>query len=172
MTMVNMWTGGMAYDVDGEGFDPAVSKITRGGVDVSQDVSVCTSLLSALLCSNTTLSKVKDPECGEGKWEPKGNSSEAPLLVAAREVGFSEDTRSKYPRALEIPFSPSLKTMLTVTDMSGRSELCDGGMRFQVDTKYLTVVKGAPNFIVGFCSQQLTQDGRYEGLDEAGKAQV
>ena len=66
MTMVNMWTGGMAYDVGGEGFDPAVSKITRGGVDVSQDVSVRTSLLSALLCSNTTLSKVKDPECGEG----------------------------------------------------------------------------------------------------------
>jgi len=172
MTMVNMWTGGMAYDVDGKGFDPTVGKITRDGVDASQDVSVRTSLLSALLCSNTTLSKVKDPESGEEKWEPKGNSSEAPLVVAARKVGFSEDICSKYPRALEIPFSSSRKMMLTVTDMSGRSELCDGGMRFQADTKCLTVVKGAPNFIVDFCSQQLTQDGRYERLDEAGKAQV
>merc|ERR1712054_12634 len=40
MTMVHMWAGGVAYDVDGKGFDPNVGKFTResGGADGNNDV--------------------------------------------------------------------------------------------------------------------------------------
>jgi Ca2+-transporting ATPase len=91
MTMTNMFAGGVAYNVVGKGFDPTVGNINRenGGADASQDLAVRSSLLSALLCCNTTLHKVR-VEGGEEKWEPKGNSSEAPIVVAGRKVGFDE----------------------------------------------------------------------------------
>ena len=96
----------------------------RNGVDASNDLAVRSALLPALLCCNTTLEKVKDPDSGEMKWEPKGNSSEAPIVVAARKVGFAEDLAKAYKRVLEIPFSSSRKMMLTVSDVSGRATLC------------------------------------------------
>ena len=40
------------------------------------------------------------------KWTPKGNSSEAPIVVAARKVGLSETIANEYPRVLEVPPSP------------------------------------------------------------------
>jgi len=123
-----------------------------------------------LLCCNTSLSKVKDPETGEEKWEPKGNSSEAPIVVASRKVGFSEDVCKEYPRVMEIPFSSSRKMMLTVTDVSGRSELCEGGMPLPAGTKHLVVCKGAPNFIADFCTEQLMPDGTAAPMTEAAKA--
>merc|ERR1719282_547144 len=109
--MVNMYAGGVHYNVEGKGFNPEVGKITRteGGSDANNDLAVKSSLCAAVLCCNTTLSKVKDPETGEETYEPKGNSSEAPIVVAARKVGFSEDTAHEYPRVLEIPFSSSRK---------------------------------------------------------------
>merc|ERR1719203_2273042 len=130
MTMVNMFAGGVGYDVEGKGFDPTVGRIKRetSGADASADLPVRSALLSALLCCNTTLSKVRDPDTNEEKWEPKGNSSEAPIVVAARKVGFDENVGKEYKRVLEIPFSSSRKMMLTLTDVSGRETICTKGM--------------------------------------------
>merc|ERR1712151_602713 len=93
-----MWSGGIAYDVSGKGFDPTDGNITRAVIEpgsnssaASQDMTVRSTLFSALMCCNTTLSKILDPETGDEKWEPKGNSSEAPIVVAARKAGFAED---------------------------------------------------------------------------------
>merc|ERR1719251_77376 len=115
--MVNMFAGGVAYDVAGKGFDPTVGQITRteGGAFAKDDLAVKSSLLAAMLCCNTSLSKVKDPDTQEEKWEPKGNSSEAPIVVAARKVGFDENIGNEYKRVLEVPFSSSRKMMLTVS---------------------------------------------------------
>ena len=71
-----------------------------------------------------TLEKVKVPDSGEMKWEPKGSSSEAPIVVAARKVVFAEGLAKAYKRVLEVPFSSSRKMMLTVSDVSGRAALC------------------------------------------------
>jgi Ca2+-transporting ATPase len=171
MTMVNMFCAGVGYDVGGKGFDPNVGKITRtkGGADGGQEMCVKTALLSAILCCNTTLAKVKGDD-GEEKWEPKGNSSEAPIVVAARKVGFKETIQEEYKRVLEIPFSSSRKMMLTVTDVSGRKELCPGGAPFPAGTNFLTVCKGAPNFILDYCSSEIKEDGSVKPLSEADKA--
>mmetsp|Transcript_39345 Transcript_39345/g.83847 ORF Transcript_39345/g.83847 Transcript_39345/m.83847 type:complete len:1092 (+) Transcript_39345:135-3410(+) len=174
MTMVNMWSSGIRYTVGGKGFDPTVGKITRtdGGADAMKDMGVKTALVAASLCCNTTLSKVKDPETGEEKWEPKGNSSEAPIIVASRKVGFSEEMAAKYKRQLEIPFSSSRKMMLTVTDVAGCSELGEGGMPLAAGTKHLVVCKGAPNFIADFCTEMLMPDGSSSPLTPAAKANI
>jgi len=97
MPMVAMWSGGVKYNVGGKGFDPTIGKITReeGGTDANDDVAVKSTLLAGLLCCNTTLSQVADPDTNELKWEPKGNSSEAPIVVAARKVDWNTDQVAK-----------------------------------------------------------------------------
>merc|ERR1719436_2260237 len=51
MTMVNLWSANVGYDVEGKGFDPTVGKIKReeGGLNGAADCGVRTSLLAALL---------------------------------------------------------------------------------------------------------------------------
>lgn len=48
-------------------------------------MGVKSNLLAAILCCNTSLSKEKG-EDDIMKWTPKGNSSEAPIVVAARKA--------------------------------------------------------------------------------------
>jgi len=174
MTMVKLWAGQVPYSVGGKGFDPTVGRITRtdGGADAGAELPVRTTLLSAILCCNTSLISVRDEETGELRYEPRGNSSEAPIVVAARKVGFAEEVAGAYPRVLEVPFSSTRKMMLTVSDVSGRSALCDGGMPLGDGAKYLAVCKGAPNFIVDYCTEFLTADGRAEPLTEAAKTGI
>ncbi|CAJ1449453.1 unnamed protein product [Effrenium voratum] len=171
MTMVGMYAGGVTYEVTGKGFDPEVGQVLReGGANGAGDMGVKSNLLTAILCCNTTLSKEKD-EDGVMKWKPKGNSSEAPIVVAARKVGLSETIASEYPRVLEVPFSSSRKMMLTVSRVSG-TELCKGGMPLAAGTNYLTVCKGAPNYIIDLCSEQLKEDGSVAKLTEENKAEI
>merc|ERR1719277_2491085 len=128
--MVQMYSAGVSFDVSGKGFDPRVGKVTRQGDadgNANKDVGVISTLFSAMLCCNTTVAKVQDPETQEDKWEPKGNSSEAPIIVAGMKIGFcTEEIEAQYKRQLEVPFSSARKMMLTVTDVSGRDELCKG----------------------------------------------
>ncbi|CAJ1357682.1 unnamed protein product [Effrenium voratum] len=172
MTMVGMYAAGVTYDVTGKGFDPEVGQVQRlnSNSNGGQDLGVKSNLLAAILCCNTTLSKEKDDD-GVMKWTPKGNSSEAPIVVAARKVGLSETIASEYPRVLEVPFSSSRKMMLTVSKVKG-SELCPGAMALESGTKYLTVCKGAPNYIIDLCAEQLKEDGSVAKLTEADKKSI
>jgi len=174
MTMVKMWSSQVHYDVHGKGFDPTVGNIVRQetSVDASQDVGVKSALLAGVLCSNTTLSQVKDEETSELKWVPKGNSSEAPIVVAARKVGVDEALAAAYPRVLEIPFSSSRKMMLTVSKLNGKGVLCPDGMRLPSDAQFLTVCKGAPNFILDCCTEVLTENGSSAALTAELKASI
>jgi len=172
MTMVHMWSGGVSYDVSGKGFEPKGS-VTRCGqsADAGKDLCVRTSLLAALLCCNTTLKKVTDNETGEERWEPKGNSSEAPIVVAAHKIEIAEES-SEYRRIFEVPFSSSRKMMLTVTDVSARDSLGKGGMSLPSGTTAVAVCKGAPNYILDHCEEQLLEDGSVEKMTDRAKAEV
>lgn len=174
MTMVNLWSGGVAYDVSGKGFDPTEGSITvaGSGEHAAQEMGVRSTLLAALLCCNTTLSKVTDPDTGAEKWEPKGNSSEAPIVVAARKIGMNESAMNDYRRILEVPFSSSRKMMLTVTDVSGKEDICLGGAPLPPNSNSLVVCKGAPNFLVDLCSKYLTADGTFAEMTESTKQDI
>lgn len=171
MTMVGMWSGDFSYDVGGKGFDPTVGKVTnsRTKEDAGNELGVRSTLCAALLCSNTTLIKETDPATKEVKWEPRGNSSEAPIVVAGRKVGFPENMGEEYKRMLEIPFSSSRKMMLTVTDISGRETMCANGMPMPAGSKQLVVCKGAPNYIADLCQERLEADGSVRPMTEAAK---
>lgn len=177
MTMVAMWSGGVKYDVTGKGFDPRVGKITRadGGADANKDVGVASSLISAMLCCNTTIVETQEQDSTDKKYEPKGNSSEAPIIVAGMKLGFSTDTIAKeYKRVLEIPFSSSRKMMLTVSDVSGKERLCANGVNGigLGGSKFLTVCKGAPNYIIDICAQWTDDTGACKPMTAEKKAEI
>jgi hypothetical protein len=52
------------------------------GANANKEKCVRSTLAAGVLCSSTTI--YKDEE--DGQWKPKGNSSEAPILVAAAKV--------------------------------------------------------------------------------------
>jgi len=167
MTLIKMHVGGTDYDIGGKGFDPTTGKITRAenGSDASGDGGVRATLGSAILCSNTTLSQEADPDTGVMKWAPRGNSSEAPLVVAAAKIGLKLEALEKFlARVYEIPFSSSRKMMLTITETAKQTEL--GHVAQNGHTAH---VKGAPNYIMNECTSYMTADGTVMPLDAETK---
>ena len=170
MTLVAMYADGTDYVVTGKGFDPTVGGVAKtDGANAASDGGVQATLGSAVLCSNTTLKLETDPESGVTRWTPRGNSSEAPLIVAGHKVGIKlEDLEKSLNRVFEIPFSSSRKMMVTVTKTTGTTGLkhCE-----KVD-EHNAHVKGAPNYILDKCTSYMAQDGSVKPLDAAGKKQV
>jgi len=98
------------------------------GTDAASHVGVRSTLYAALLCSNTRLEQ-ETTEDGVERWVPRGNSSEAPIVVAAAKVGIQAgDVAAQHTRVLEIPFSSARKMMLAVSKVDGHSKLGDAGM--------------------------------------------
>jgi len=167
MTLVAMYVGDDDYTVTGKGFDPTVGNITsREGKDARDYLGVRAVLGSAILCSNTSLKIETDPETDEKKWTPRGNSSEAPLVVGAYKIGIKfEELEQSLERNYEIPFSSSRKMMVTVTKGISKSELSHvGGVN-----EYTAHVKGAPNYIMEKCSFYMASDGSIRTLDSTAK---
>eukprot|EP00606_Chrysophyceae_sp_TOSAG23-5_P000404 GSChrysophyteH2.ASY1.ANO1.399.1 assembled CDS len=151
MTLVAMWASG--------GTDE----------DASQAGGVRATLGSAVLCSNTTLKLEEDSESGESKWTPRGNSSEAPLIVAGHKVGIIlEDMETRLGRVFEIPFSSSRKMMVTVTKSNVQPKLKHianvGG--------HTAHIKGAPNYILDKCTKIMQADGSVVPFTDEEKKKV
>jgi len=178
MTMTKMWSCGVEYNITGQGFDPTNGQVQRvgmllpNGVNSNRDLGVRSTLLSAVLCSDTVLFLAEDEETGEATWQYRGNSSEAPIVVAARKIGLPENVTKGYRRIVNIPFSSARKMMLTVSDVTGRTSLCDGGMPLPPGTTGFTVCKGAPNWVIQSCSSILREDGGVYPLSEEEKARI
>ena len=178
MTMTKMWSCGVDYNITGQGFDPTNGQVQRvgmllpHGVNSNRDLGVRSTLLSALLCSDTVLFLAEDPDTGETTWQYRGNSSEAPIVVAARKIGLPEDIASSYRRIVNIPFSSARKMMLTVSDVTGRTSICEGGMPLPRGTTCFTVCKGAPNWVIQSCTSILREDGAVLPLSEEEKARI
>ena len=94
------------------------------------------------------------------------------MLWQAGRLLLDEITLKEYKRVLEVPFSSSRKMMLTVSDVSGRNELVKGGMALPEGTKILSVCKGAPNYILDHCEEQLLLDGSTRKMTEVEKKEV
>jgi P-type E1-E2 ATPase len=91
MTLVKMFVSGQDFIVTGKGFDPTGDVFSSPDNILANSHQVVRSTLSsAVLCCNTTNILEKDPQKPDqpAKWKPHGNSSEAPLVVAAQKIGI------------------------------------------------------------------------------------
>ncbi|KAK7230427.1 calcium-transporting ATPase [Aureococcus anophagefferens] len=181
MRCVKALFGGEDYVVSGRGFDPTVGSVGVAGAvpgpdlafaegdDARAHANVRAALASAVLCCSTTLNRVED-ESGAMVWTPKGNSSEAPIVVAAAKCGlWAADLEPLFPRATEIPFSSSRKMMAVVT----AGGALDGAPKaVGLASPYVAHVKGAPNYVLESCAKTLRPDGSVGALDAATRAKI
>ena len=169
MTLVAMHSAGVDYTVTGKGFDPTVGAVLKGEDDAGNSPGVQATLGSAVLCSNTTLKLETEGDSGQAKWTPRGNSSEAPLIVAGHKVGIKLENLEKcLERVSEIPFSSSRKMMVTVTKTVSQSTL----KHVAKVGEHTAHVKGAPNYILDKCTSYITADGSVKPLDAKGKEAI
>jgi potassium/sodium efflux P-type ATPase len=177
MTMTEMWSAGVHYTISGKGFDPTTGVVTardeqQASGTRNSDMGVQSTLLCAGLCSDTSMEKKTDEETGAIVWDYKGNASEAPIVVAGMKIGITDEVKKAYARILTVPFSSPRKMMLTVSDVSGKSELCEGGMQLPPGTNFLSVCKGAPNWILEGCSSWVLPDGTSAPMSDLEKKSV
>jgi Ca2+-transporting ATPase len=80
----------------------------------------------------------------EGRWTVQGDPTEGALIVAARKAGLQDETLdARFQRIGEVPFSSQRKLMTTVhTDARKEGHL-------------LVFTKGAPDLLLGRCSQEM-----------------
>jgi Ca2+-transporting ATPase len=95
-----------------------------------------------------------------GRWTVQGDPTEGALVVAARKVGLDADALgARFRRVGEVPFSSERKLMSTVHTDADRQE------------RLLVFTKGAPDVLLGRCSQELVgEDAR--GLSDARRQQI
>uniref|UniRef100_H3GY41 Cation-transporting P-type ATPase N-terminal domain-containing protein n=1 Tax=Phytophthora ramorum TaxID=164328 RepID=H3GY41_PHYRM len=165
MTAVKMWNDSVLYDITGTGFNPTGDILHNGVSQTKASIPVRTTLLSAVLCSNTSLQQ-EESDTGAPLWVPMGNSSEAPLVVAAAKAGiWREEAMKMYPRLTEVPFSSTRKMMITVNELPAGEPRLDM-LKLPAKTMYVANVKGAPNYIAKNCTQVLRTDGSVTTMHE------
>ncbi|KAL4099795.1 hypothetical protein PRIC1_007594 [Phytophthora ramorum] len=180
MTAVKLWGDFQEYDITGKGFTPEGAILSVDGVKQAApeagNVQVRATLMASVLCSNTQLKQVEGEDGETSRWVPFGNSSEAPLVVAAAKAGIWEDNiADDYPRVVEVPFSSSRKMMVTVNAVP----LVNGTAMFDTlslpgdkPPNLVVNVKGAPNYILRNCTQYCRKDGTFEPLTDAQRNEI
>nr|CCA17472.1 calciumtransporting ATPase 1 putative [Albugo laibachii Nc14] len=172
MTAVKIWGDSREYEVTGKGFDPSNGAIFIRENDAlvpAETVLLRSILVCCVLCSNTFIKQTESD--GNTVWEPIGNSSEAPLIVAAAKHGIDrEELLKTYPLVDEIPFNSTRKMMITI----------HGDIRFEgfenvhlpLNVDMIACVKGAPNYIIGKCSNYCTENGEIVDLNDGKRAEI
>ncbi|WP_239617200.1 calcium-translocating P-type ATPase, SERCA-type [Cohnella mopanensis] len=160
MTVTQLWLGGRAIEVTGEGYEPfGLLKEAGKGIDAKGDAALRRLTQIAALCNNSDLSqqeKTEDPKkrkSGKGEqpaagealeWRIKGDPTEGALLVLAAKTGMVKSAlQSLYTRVKEFPFDAERKRMSVMVSHQGGKLMC---------------TKGAPDLLVGKCAYVLWGD--------------
>ncbi|HYM40747.1 MAG TPA: calcium-translocating P-type ATPase, SERCA-type [Thermoplasmata archaeon] len=159
MNVRAVFAGGRAYEVRGEGFDPAGEIVVNGQpVLVGQQSDLREALVCGVLCNDAMIRKEAD------RWMCDGDPTEGALVVAAMRAGLDADVlRSEQPRVAELAFSSERKRMSTLHAPLSAQALHEI-LAVSEDRRHLSLaeigakmlyVKGAPERILAACSHHL-----------------
>ena len=151
MTVTELWAGGEAFIVDGQGYKPEGVLQRQGGDALSPapalGIALHETLLAGVLCNDAALYHE------HRQWQITGDPTEAALLVVAKKGGLDEATlRSVFPRRDELPFDSARQTMATSHDIEGQP---------------VAYVKGAIEKLLPACRAMLAADGSETTLETA-----
>ncbi|MCB4791466.1 MAG: cation-translocating P-type ATPase [Elusimicrobia bacterium] len=132
MTIRKIFVLNNMIEVSGTGYEP-IGEL-KGVAKDSTDVELL--LKAGILCNDSELYEK------EGKWQIKGDSTEAAILVAAAKYGMkAHEVKKNNERIAELPFSSERKMMSTIHNMK--------------EGKKLAFIKGAPDVVLKKCSKLL-----------------
>jgi Ca2+-transporting ATPase len=147
MTVREVHTVGVTYDVTGTGYDPKGEIRHPTGKAVTDTPDTLRQLLATVaLCNNATLEKK------EGKWKVVGDPTEGALLTLAAKGNLPRESISA-SILKELPFDSDRKRMtILALDENGRQ---------------VVHAKGSADVLLKLCSTYATDDGDKELTDEA-----
>ncbi len=132
MTVRQLWTSGLDYQVSGTGYE-ATGRVEPVGNN-PRDGIVDELLRTAALCCDAHVVERQGPR---RRLEVTGDPTEAAILVAACKAGISRDALKSWPRLAELPFDSVRKRMTTIQ---------------QIDASPTACVKGAPSELFPRCT--------------------
>ncbi len=140
---------GQNIHISGEGYEPEGEFTQQGqSLDEASLQRVRQLLESGMLCNNASLGEKTD----QG-WTPVGDPTEVALLVAGAKLGIDPaQCAQRLPRLREEPFDSQTKAMAVFS-----------GSERDIHVS----VKGAPEAVLAWCTQQWTQDGPAAMSDQA-----
>lgn len=174
MTVVQGWVGGKQLRLTGEGYAPDGGFfIGADAFDPRTDTDASFLLCGALLCNDAVLEE-KAADNGSA-WRIVGDPTEGALVVAAAKGGYGRAELEVFPRLQELPFDSDRKRMSTIHPLSASPDsllrLPGNGERERASAPFIVFVKGAPDVILGLCTQHL-ESGQRVGLTGARRADI
>jgi Ca2+-transporting ATPase len=151
MTVVRLWAGGRAYQVEGQGYQPTGGLVENGRpVHPAELPALAGTLLGGLLCNDARLEASE--EAGE-RYRMVGDPTEGALVVAAAKGGFWPlEIGKSMPRVGEVPFD-SVRKRMTTLHAWGAGQA--GRLPFAASSAYMAFTKGATDLIVERCTRIL-----------------
>ena len=121
-------------------------------IDLALDDEMLQLLLQGgVLCNDSELIGESD------QWTVRGDPTEGAFLVLAEKAGISvSDTRARWARSAEVPFSSERKRMTTIHQGNGET---------------IAFMKGAPEVILDHCSH-IAEGGQERELTEAERGRI
>ncbi len=172
MTVTRAWVDGAMIEIESAGAGGG-SGLRRDGrpLDVKEVPALGTALWVALLANDAVL----EPSSGEAQpLRVVGDPTETALLLASVRAGADQQAMgSAYPRIQEVPFDSGRKRMTTIHAVRDpRSEdlspLHDASSREWI----VIALKGAPDVVLGLCTQWQRADGRAEQLADVERLRI
>jgi magnesium-transporting ATPase (P-type) len=131
------------YRIGGEGYKPEgliECTSTHTKILVEQDPSFTQACLVALLCNDARIERENN------QWLLHGDPTEGALMVLAMKHGLNyAETHHDWPRIDLLPFESDKRYMAT--------------LHHNLDGDVIMMVKGAPDRIIGYATQQLGNNG-------------
>jgi magnesium-transporting ATPase (P-type) len=143
MTVVRVeLPGGESIDVAGTGYAPE-GAFRRGEkmVDPEEDARLALVGKAAILSSDAEVRREQERDV----WILEGDPTEGALVALGQKMGFEAGTLRRNRRRIDaIPFESDARYMATLVEMDDRPTV---------------FVKGAPERVLGFCDDELRDDG-------------
>ncbi len=173
MTVTRLWVDDRLVEITGIGYHPKGEfRLDGKPIDLKEYRGAAAILWAGAINNDAVLEEIEQE--GEPGHRIVGDPTEGALLVAAAKAGADiKLLNDTFPRYSEIPFDSGRKRMVTVHAIqyteaaSGFPFVSNDGTR-----QFLVAVKGAPDLVLGLCTEMQTWDGKVVALDDDARKRI
>jgi Ca2+-transporting ATPase len=175
MTVTRLWADGEFITVTGSGYTPQGDFMKDDEkINLKNFPAIKTALWLGTLNNDAQLEPAGEQD-GRETFRMVGDPTEGAILVAALKAGAStKDLNQSYPRAQEIPFDSVRKRMLTIHAVDSPEDEDISPLNGDDANRemYVIDVKGAPDVVLGLCTQVMTGDNHDHALTDKRREEI
>ena len=175
MTVTRIWGDGEFINVTGSGYTPQGDFTLDGNPIILKDYPVIKAALWLGTLNNDAQLEPAGEQEERETFRMVGDPTEGSILVAALKAGASaKSLNQSYPRAQEIPFDSVRKRMLTIHAVHSPEDEDISPLNSEDGKRdlYFIDVKGAPDVVLGLCTQVMTSNDHNQPLTDQRREEI